>query len=205
MSFALLPVGTSRGGVPLMAFAERLAAALAATGTTLHLSSTRLAGLTDSPGITQVGASHSPESTVSGITAWLQRQEQRYQYVIYEADQVWTPWTERCLRMADRVLLVGQGASAPVPTGLDEPLARYSDSTATELVLLQPDHIVQPSGTAAWLARYAAAAHHHIRLGRSADFDSFVRRVTGRGLGLVLDGRHPGRHVRHGFEPPEYT
>ena len=85
------------------------------------------------------------------LAAWLQRQEQSHCYVIYEADDTWTPWTERCLRMADRVLLVGQGASAPVPTELDEPLARHGDSTTTELVLLQPDGISRPSGTAAWL------------------------------------------------------
>jgi NTE family protein/lysophospholipid hydrolase len=122
------------------------------------------------------------------LSDWLQRQEQSYCYVIYEADDAWSSWTERCLRMADRVLLVGQGASSPVPTELDEQLASHSDSTATELVLLQPDDISRPSGSAAWLARYPAAAHHHVRLGRAADFDSFVRRATGRGLGLVLGG-----------------
>ena len=185
VSFAVLPVGAPRGGVPLAAFAERLASALSARGTTLHLSSARLEGLLGRPGIAQVDAADPSEPM---LAAWLQRQEQSHCYVIYEADDAWTPWTERCLRMADRVLLVGQGASAPVPTELDEPLARHSDSTTTELVLLQPDHISRPSGTAAWLDRYPAAGHHHVRLGRPADFDSFVRRVTGRGLGLVLGG-----------------
>jgi predicted acylesterase/phospholipase RssA/CRP-like cAMP-binding protein len=186
VSFAVLPAGTPRGGVPLAAFAERLASALSASdSTTLHLSSARLDRLLGTPGLAQVDALHPSEPT---LAAWLQRQEQSHNYVIYEADDGWTPWTERCLRMADRVLLVGQGASAPVPTELDEQLASHSDSTTTELVLLQPDHASRPSGTAAWLARYAAAGHHHIRLGRTADFDSFVRRATGRGLGLVLGG-----------------
>jgi lysophospholipid hydrolase len=185
VSFAVLPAGTPRGGVPLTAFAERLASALSASGTTLHLSSARLEGLIGRPGIAQVDAGNSSEPM---LAAWLRHQEQSYSYVIYEADDGWTPWTERCLRMADRVLLVGQGASAPVPTELDEQLASHSDSTTSELVLLQPDHASRPSGTAAWLARYAAAGHYHIRLGRTADFDSFVRRATGRGLGLVLGG-----------------
>jgi predicted acylesterase/phospholipase RssA/CRP-like cAMP-binding protein len=185
LSFAVLPAGTPPGGIPLTAFAERLAPALAAGGATLHLSSARLEGLIGRPGIAQVEAGDSSEPM---LAAWLRRQEQSYNYVIYEADQAWSPWTERCLRMADRVLLVGQGASAPVPTELDEQLARHSDSTTTELVLLQPDHASRPSGTAAWLARYAAAGHHHIRLGCRADFDGFVRRATGRGLGLVLGG-----------------
>jgi NTE family protein/lysophospholipid hydrolase len=186
VSFALLPVGVPLGGVPLAAFAERLAVALSASGSkTLHLSSARLEGLLGTPGIAQVDGPHLSEPR---LAAWLQRQEGSYSYIIYEADDTWSPWTERCLGMADRVLLVGQGASAPLPTELDEALARHSDSTATELVLLQPDHISQPAGTAAWLARYAAASHHHIRLGRKADFESFVRRITGRGLGLVLGG-----------------
>lgn len=185
VSFAVLPVGTPRGDVPLAAFAERLAAALATSGTTLHLSSARLDRLLGTPGIAQADPQHPSEPM---LAAWLQQQEQSHCYVIYEADDGWTPWTEHCLQMADRVLLVGLGASPPVPTELDEPLARLSDSTATELVLLQPDGISRPSGTAAWLVRYAAAGHHHIRPGRAADFDSFVRRVTGRGLGLVLGG-----------------
>ena len=185
VSFAVLPVGAPRGGVPLAAFSERLASALAAGGTTLHLSSARLEELLCRPGIAQADVGSSSEPTLAD---WLRRQEQSHCYVIYEADDGWTPWTERCLRMADRVLLVGRGESAPAPTELDEPLARHSDSTITELVLLQPDHISRPSGTAAWLARYAAAGHHHIRLGRPTDFDSFVRRVSGRGLGLVLGG-----------------
>jgi predicted acylesterase/phospholipase RssA/CRP-like cAMP-binding protein len=185
VSIAVFPAGTPRGGVPLTAFAERLSLALATGGTTLHLSSARLEGLIGKPGVAQVDAGNPSEPM---LAAWLQEQEQGYSYVIYEADDTWSPWTERCLQMADRVLLVGQGASAPVPTELDEPLARLGDPITTELVLLQPDGISLPSGTAAWLVRYAAAGHHHIRLSRAADFDSFVRRVTGRGLGLVLGG-----------------
>lgn len=185
VSFAVLPAGTPQGGLPLAAFAERLAAALAVRGSTLHLSSTRLERYLDRPGIANTELQPDSEPM---LAAWLQQQEQSHCYIVYEADDGWTPWTERCLQMADRLLLVGQGTSAPAPTALDEPLARLGDATATELVLLQPDHTSRPSGTAAWLARYAVAGHHHIRMGRTADFDSFVRRATGRGLGLVLGG-----------------
>jgi lysophospholipid hydrolase len=184
-SVAVLAVGAPRGSIPLAAFAERLASALPAVWSILHLSSARVEGLLGTPGIAQVGPLHPSEPM---LAAWLRQQEQRHFCVIYEADDSWTPWTERCMRMADRVLLVGTGASAPVPSELDEPLAGLTDSTRTMLVLLQPDGISRPSGTAAWLDRYPVAGHDHVRLGRPADFDSFVCRITGRGLGLVLGG-----------------
>ena len=56
VGFAVLPVGAPPGGVPLAAFAERLASALSARGTTLHLSSARLEKLLGTPGIAQVNA-----------------------------------------------------------------------------------------------------------------------------------------------------
>jgi predicted acylesterase/phospholipase RssA/CRP-like cAMP-binding protein len=184
-SVAVLPVGAARGDVPLAAFTERLVLALPAVWSTLHLSSARVEEFLDTPGIAQVESQHPLEPR---LAAWLQQQEQSHFCVIYQADDAWTPWTERCLRMADRVLLVGQGGSAPMRSEFDEPLAHLSDSTRTMLVLLQPDDICQPSGTAAWLDRYAVGGHIHLRLGRPADFDSFMRRISGRGLGLVLGG-----------------
>jgi NTE family protein/lysophospholipid hydrolase len=184
-SVAVLAVGAARGGIPLAAFTERLASALPAVWSTLHLSSARVEERLGTPGIAQVESQHPLEPI---LAAWLLQQEQSHFCVIYQADDAWTPWTERCLRMADRVLLVGQGGSTPVRTELDEPLARLSDSSRTMLVLLQPDGISQPSGTAAWLDHYAVGGHIHVRLGRTADFDSFMRRITGRGLGLVLGG-----------------
>ena len=62
VSFAVLPVGASRGGVPLTAFSERLALALAAGGTTLHLSSARLEELLCTPGIAQTDAGSPSEA-----------------------------------------------------------------------------------------------------------------------------------------------
>lgn len=184
-SVAVLPAGAAQGAVPLTAFTERLVSALPAVWSSLHLSSARVEEVLGTPGIAQVESQHPLEPM---LAAWLRQQEQSHFCVIYQADDAWTPWTERCLRMADRVLLVGRGDSTPVGTEFDEPLARLSDSTRTMLVLLQPDGISRPSGTAAWLDRYAVGGHIHVRPGRAADFDSFMRRITGRGLGLVLGG-----------------
>ena len=50
------------------------------------------------------------------LTAWLRRQEQAYSYVVYEADPTPSAWTERCLGIADRVLLTDlAGGIRPLP------------------------------------------------------------------------------------------
>ena len=71
VSFAVLPVGAPRGSVPLTAFSERLALALAAGGTTLHLSSARLDELLCRPGIAQadVGSASEPTAWLTGFGA----------------------------------------------------------------------------------------------------------------------------------------
>ena len=69
VGFAVLPVGVPRGGVPLAAFAERLASVLSVRGTTLHLSSARLEGLLGRPGIAQVDAPDPSEPMLRCLAA----------------------------------------------------------------------------------------------------------------------------------------
>ena len=48
----------------------------------------------------------------TAVIAWLQRLEAAADIVVYVADDQATAWTARCLRQADRVLLVGEAARA---------------------------------------------------------------------------------------------
>jgi predicted acylesterase/phospholipase RssA/CRP-like cAMP-binding protein len=172
-------------GLPQADLAQRLADALAEFGTTVHLSSERLDAYLDRPGIAQLPVGHPAEPV---LIEWLHRRERTYRYIVYEADSTLTPWSERCLSQADQVLVVADGASRPRDSAFDAALGSMGDSTQTELVLLQPEGIRQPSGTAAWLAHYSAVAHHHVRLGRRADLDRLARHLSGRAVGLVLGG-----------------
>jgi CRP-like cAMP-binding protein len=110
--FAILPAGD----VPLATFAHDLAEALAAFGPTLHLSSAQCEQLFGEPGIAQIDDDHPRNSALVG---WLSEQETHYRQIVYLADHTWTPWTRRCLRQADRLLLVGQAAADPAPTRLE--------------------------------------------------------------------------------------
>ncbi len=124
------------------------------------------------------------------VVNWLNEQEDRYGYIVYDADPTWTVWTERCLRQADLVLLVhfadeppAQGAVASRWLAQDQ-----SPSVRTELVLLHDDHRPQPTGTQAWLKACVVDAHHHVRLTRMADYERLARFLTGRAISLVFSG-----------------
>jgi len=182
VSVALVP---TTPGLLQADFARRLADALAEFGATLHLSSERLDAFLDRPGIAQLRVGHPAEPV---LIEWLHRQERTYRYIVYEADSTLTPWSERCLGQADQVLVMADGASHPRGSAFDAALGRMGDSMQTELVLLQPAGIRQPSGTAAWLAHYSAVAHHHVRLSRRADLDRLARHLSGHAVGLVLGG-----------------
>ena len=179
-AMALVPLGP---GVPLADFARRLSAALAEHGAMLHLDRGRLAEL----GGDRVARALAGETEDGWLGAWLNDLELDHRFVVYEAEATASPWTRRCLRQADRVLLVGQ-------TGTDvaaavESLDRWLGAGArTELVLLHADGAARAIGTREWLTRLPVAAHHHVRPGVAEDVRRLTRTLTGGAIGLVLGG-----------------
>ena len=88
----------------------------------------------------------------STIVAWLSEQEREHRHVVLEADDGWTPWTRRCLRQADRVLVVGRAGDDPAPGEVEAASVDMGLATRRDLVLLQADDCSRPSHTARWLA-----------------------------------------------------
>jgi len=74
-------------------------------------------------------------------TGWLDEQERRHDYLIYAGDPDASPWTARCVRQADRILVVANADTGPshdVVAARMVSLGLPRDGTRTELVLLQP-------------------------------------------------------------------
>ena len=95
-------------GVPLADFGVRLAAALGKLGLTRHLNSSILESQFGLGAATATDA-----ETKSRIGSWLDQQEAQYKYVIYEADPAPSPWTDLCVRQADRILAVADAMAEP--------------------------------------------------------------------------------------------
>lgn len=47
------------------------------------------------------------------LSGWLAQQEDLNRIVLYQTDNRMTPWTQRCIRQADCILIVGLGDQEP--------------------------------------------------------------------------------------------
>lgn len=181
-------VVAASAGAPVAAFCERLAAALSAHGPTLHLTAAEVERRMAEAGIGQAWGNGSDSAR---LMAWLEAREVDHRFVVYQAEEGATPWTRRCMRQADRVLLVARADEDPGPGPVEQALARLDDrsSDAHEiLVLVHPDGSRRPSGTRRWLAGRQTREHVHLRWDGAADFARLGRMLAGRAVGVVLGG-----------------
>lgn len=182
LTIALVGLSAS---APVAVLAEQLAGQLAAIGATMHLNSAILDAALSRPGHASL-----PEDSPVLLTlnTWLTERESEHRFVLYEADQAHTTWTERCLRRADLILLVGMAGGEPAPTQIEELIGRRGVRARRELVLVHPEHASTITATRRWLDQRSVSAHHHVRVSVPADVRRLARVTTGHGVGLVLSG-----------------
>ena len=121
------------------------------------------------------------------LVEWLNALERVHRHLVYTAGADPGAWARRCMRQADRVLVVLRSDETPVVTPMLDTLSRSGSFAAIELLILRPPGA--PGGdVTAWTALAGARAHYFVRPGNVADFAALVRQLTGRALGLVLGG-----------------
>ena len=132
---------------------------------------------------------HGPNS--DRLISWLNEQETKYQYIVYQTDDSATNWTRRCLRMTDRVLAVGLAQGEPTRNEIEEELLKRGSNKVfaqAELVLVHQNDGTRPRETNRWLASRDVSGCHQVRDGVKNDYERIARLITGRALGLVLGG-----------------
>jgi NTE family protein len=173
-------------GVDLPAFARSLAASLSALGDTLHLDARAVDARLGA------GAAECADGTPAhgALTRWLADEETHHHAVLYEADAGSTAWTRRCLRQADRIVVVAEGTSAPTLGPLAGELASLEADQGRQLEQLVLLHGggEEPHDTAAWLALRPFRRHHHLRQGDERGMARLARFLSNRAIGLVLGG-----------------
>uniref|UniRef100_A0A673YYJ6 lysophospholipase n=1 Tax=Salmo trutta TaxID=8032 RepID=A0A673YYJ6_SALTR len=191
----VLPVSEE---VPLTAFTLELQHALIAIGNHTHfppLSSSR----------------HVHEYRLS---SWLGQQEDIHRIVLYQTDYTLTPWTQRCIRQADCIIIVGLGEQDPAVGELERMLEGSAVRAQKQLVLLHREDGPPPQGTVEWLnMRSWISRHLHLSCprrvfskrslpkliemyqrvfqkpaDRHSDFSRLARVLTGNAIALILGG-----------------
>ncbi|XP_017307857.1 patatin-like phospholipase domain-containing protein 7 isoform X2 [Ictalurus punctatus] len=200
---SILPVSDD---VPMTSFALELQHALSAIGPTLLLTSDIIKQ--------RLGAAALDSVHEYRLSSWLGQQEDIHRIVLYQSDSTLTPWTQRCIRQADCVLIVGLGEQEPTVGKLEQMLEGSAVRAQKQLVLLHREDGPPPKGTAEWLnMRSWISRHLHLSCprrvfsrrslpklremyqrvfekppDRHSDFSRLARLLTGNAIALVLGG-----------------
>jgi len=116
------------------------------------------------------------------------RIEEQHDLVLYLGDRRCSPWSNRCVRQADRLIFLADTESQP-----DEETDRQLNETRRlqrtgDLMLLNRADAVEPESATRWLGRFPPDRIFHVRKGKRADYARVARLTTGRAIGLVLSG-----------------
>ena len=183
-NIALVP---TEQAVRLTQFTRLLAARLADYGPILHLNSESLEDYLSPSGIAQTPIN---DSNNVNLARWLNHQEDAYPFILYQADPGPTEWTRRCLRQADRIVLVGDACSSPKRCEIEETLLlapRYQHLPKI-LVILHENDNAPYNNTAAWLKERDLRYHYHVCPSQGDDIARLGRLLIGQGVGLALGG-----------------
>lgn len=109
-----------------------------------------------------LGASVIDPNNEYRLSSWLAQQEDQHKISLYQCDLTLTPWTQRCIRQSDCILIVGLGDNHPSLGKVEKEIERLAIRTQKELVLLHRED-GKPNNTIAWLnMRSWVFSHHHI-------------------------------------------
>ncbi len=193
VSIGMLPISA---GVDLPALARQLGAQLqrvANNSRVCLVDADTLDQALGTPGLARSAPQDAAEAAELNrrIALQLDHIEATHDYVLLLADAEATPWTERCTRRSDELLLVASADQPPVlhPIETQILLQRSGRSEAAEtLLLLHPAERRCPQGTRHWLARRPVGGHLHLRPALPQDIARLARILSRTAVGLVLAG-----------------
>ncbi len=193
VAIGLLPITP---GIDVLAFgrqlATQIAARLGAAGRVRVVTAADIAAELRRAGIDDTADDAATRTEASRRVALLLDEiEAAHDVVLLLADEQPGAWTQRCCRHCDELLLLADATQPPAlhPTEQQVLMRRHARTEVAEiLVLLHPQDLQSPRGTAAWLARRPMAGHLHIRPTLARDMARLARIQSRTAIGLVLAG-----------------
>ncbi|CAH0384039.1 unnamed protein product [Bemisia tabaci] len=205
-NFSTVALVPASDDVPITAFTYELYHALSAIGSTVRLTSDETKKI--------LGEGIFESSNEYRLTSWLAQQEDQHRVALYQCDYTFTPWTQRCTRQADCILIICLGDKPPSIGKIEKEVEKLAIRTQKELVLLHKEGGEKPNNTVAWLNMRTWVSHHHHLLCKKrmfvrhsvhrinelynkvlmsepnihSDFSRLARWLTGQSVGLILGG-----------------
>ncbi len=125
------------------------------------------------------------------LSNWLTDLEIGQTYVLYEGAAYDPEWTKRCLRQADKIILIKETQTGPGLSEVEKEVLFPQETEyaqTKEIVFLYPEETEQPNRSDTLLAQRAVSRHYNIRKNDPRHLDRLARMITGKGIGLVLSG-----------------
>lgn len=170
--------------LPAVVLAEKLTEAMGGWPTTRLVTAAHVDSLFGA-GAAQTPLDGGPADLA--LRAWLAELETCHTYLVYCGDNDQDHWSLRCLRQADRILILADAGQPPDDVPVLQALQRNGLVTPVELVLLRPEGDPSPH-THAWTQATGARAHYFLHPWARRELDALSRQISGRGIGLVLGG-----------------
>ncbi len=116
--------------------------------------------------------------------------EERFDFLVYEADGNSTSWARRAFRQADQVIYVGEPDAAQTVGELECWLRTEPgfEMKRQHLVVQHPAQTSVPAPTGRWMHGRTLERVYPVRAGNQADFARLARFLTGTATGVVLGG-----------------
>jgi predicted acylesterase/phospholipase RssA/CRP-like cAMP-binding protein len=183
-TFALMPAGEV---APTSHFCQRLLESLSQVGVGRRITRTV---------VEEAVGTFNPSDT--RVINWLDEQEAKFAFLIYETDLGPSEWTSRCIRQADRILAVAPYTNGRGLNEIEAELAqmdRVAEQNGAnpahpriDLILVHQGADYSPLGTPEWLKARRVEEHYHVSAKRDGDFTRLAKVLMGKAFGLVLSG-----------------
>ncbi|HKY91065.1 MAG TPA: cyclic nucleotide-binding and patatin-like phospholipase domain-containing protein, partial [Nevskiaceae bacterium] len=179
--FTIVP---AHPGLDILPFANAFRGALASSGRVRLIDAAAVdASLGSGMAQMRIGDSEADENLI----AWMQDQEMTNRHLVYLADRDASNWSRRCMRQADRVIVLAESSAPAKMSAMLADLQRSGARAPVDLVLLRLED--RPAGEVIdWLECAGALHHYFLRPGSVRDVGMIARSLTGRALGVVLGG-----------------
>jgi len=124
------------------------------------------------------------------LSAWLDEQERTYRFILLQTGWSDSPWRRRCMKRADRILIVAD--RPPGPEVLDLLVPKVHEPCASMagrlLVWLRKDQGVLPLPAGSGIRSMPMEQCIQVREGSRSDLERLARLLADKSVGLVLSG-----------------